>query len=259
MPTSALANSAIVDTREPLAVTAQPVFVLGAPRSGTSMMQWALRQHPELWGGPESDFLIPLLAGARQAHAYGTQRGDLHWLSRLQVDEAEFLRYVGAGVNALYTQRSGGLRWVEQTPQYTLHLGELAVAFPGALFVFMLRDGREVVNSLRNFVNPVEHAEAARIWAEFVRAGLAFGEGPHADRLIVVPYADAVTETQPTLAALQQLLGLRHSDACARFITDQAPINSSFGGRRHRIEWSDDEEAEFQTWAGELMHLLGFE
>ncbi|MCB0995702.1 MAG: sulfotransferase [Acidimicrobiales bacterium] len=242
-----------------LTITPEPIFVLGAPRSGTSMMQWALRQHPDLWGGPESDFLIPLLSGARAAHAYGTQRGDLHWLSRMGVGEAELLRYVGAGINAMYTQRSGGLRWVEQTPQYTLHLDEMSQAFPGARFVYMLRNGRDVVNSMRNFVYPVEHAEASRIWAEFVRAGIEFSEGPLGDRMIVVPYADAVQDAAPTLAALLQLLGLRHVDDCARFITDKAPINSSFQGGERRIEWSEDEEYQFDTWAGDTMRLLGFE
>src|SRR3954469_7285830 len=37
-----------------------PVFIIGAPRSGTSILVWALAQHPRLWGGPESNLLYHL-------------------------------------------------------------------------------------------------------------------------------------------------------------------------------------------------------
>ncbi len=244
-------------TQDHLPITAEPIFVLGAPRSGTSMIQWALRQHPDLWGGPESDFFIPLFEGTRQAHSHGTERGRLHWLSRLEVDEHELVSYVAAGVNALYTQRSGGKRWVEQTPQYTLHLDLMADAFPGAQFVYMLRSGREVVRSLRHFTNPVAHGEACRIWAAFAQAGLDFAEGPRGDRMKVVRYADAVERTPATLSDLLTALGLPSDDACSRFITEGDRINSSFDGDKVERPWSALEERQFKGRCGELMERLG--
>ena len=42
------------------ALCPDPVFILGAPRSGTSILVWALAQHPEFWGSAESNMLYHL-------------------------------------------------------------------------------------------------------------------------------------------------------------------------------------------------------
>lgn len=245
-----------------LAITPEPVFVLGAPRSGTSMMQWALRQHPALWGGPESDFMIPLIEALREIHAFGSTRERLHWLSGQDVDVAEFLRFMGLGLNALYTDRSQGLRWVEQTPQYTLHIPEILQLLPGSRFVMMVRDGRDVVASLRNFVNPVEHDEACRIWERFVTVGLDSADR-YPDRVHVVRYDAAVGDTVASMAGIFEFLDLETSDASAAWITDRGPINSSFADRDKGAprwsDWSMSDRVRFAEIAGPALIRAGFE
>lgn len=243
-----------------------PVFVLGAPRSGTSMMQWALRSHPNLWGGQESDFLIPLSEAMPGVHNFGSQRDKLHWLSGQQVDLQEFYRHVGVGINSLYMSRSGGLRWVEQTPQYTLHLEEMKQFFPGAQFLFMLRDGRSVVASLRKFVNPVEHVEACRIWHRFVSAGRAFAESPNGDSLRFVSYDGAVNNTEAELRRLYDFIGEAYEPASADFIRSSQPINSSFADEKSNEKtesrwaaWPQQEREQFHEIAGDLLIGFGFE
>lgn len=244
----------------------RPVFVLGAPRSGTSMMQWALREHPQLWGSEESDFLIALISGADEAHRKGTERGDLHWLSSQQVSRDEFLRHIGYGVNALYTQRSGGLIWVEQTPQYTLHLDDLHCMFPSARFVFMMRDGRSVVHSLRHFVNPVEHERACHMWRTFTEAALRFAESPAGETLHIARYEQVVRDTRQQLKELFDFLDLEYEPASAAFISDRGPINSSFAGETGLAKtaprwhvWTPDERRFFHEVAGDLLIRLGYE
>jgi hypothetical protein len=243
-----------------------PIFVVGAPRSGTSMMQWAFRQHPALWGGPESDFLAPLHQRVLELHAFGSQRGKLHWLSGMGVTSAELLRYVGRGINELYTARAGGRRWVEQTPQYALHMEDMLALFPGARFVYMQRDGRQVVHSLRNFVHPVEHEEATRIWAHFTRAGLEFGRGEHSDRIYVARYEKVVADTEAELRKIYEFVGEAFHPDSVEFIRSKTPINSSFasesGGDKLAPRWHGWTEAErryFASEAGALLVELGYE
>ena len=75
------------------------------------------------------------------------------WLTHQQVDRAELLRNLGLGVNALYTSRSGDKRWLDHTPTNTLAIDLLGELFPGAVFLHMLRDGRQVVSSMVNFLS----------------------------------------------------------------------------------------------------------
>lgn len=257
---------------DPLAIqagqptTPDPVFVLGAPRSGTSMMAHALGQHPDLWTGEESDFLAPLLREARKAWEGGRVRGDLHWLAAGGVSWDEFAAWLGLGLNGLYTSRADGRRWVEQTPQYTFVLPLLAATFPGARFVYMLRDGRSVVHSLRHFVRPVEHERASRLWARHVREGLAFQQSDAGDRLYVARYAEVVGDTQAELERIQRFLDLDPVPGPAAFISDRGPINSSFTGesskdkaRTRWADWTTAEREQFHAAAGDLLVELGFE
>lgn len=247
-------------------ITERPVFVLGAPRSGTSMMQWALRQHPNLWGGQESDFLVPLVRELRDVWEFGRTRGRLHWISGQGVEWDEFVRHIGYGVNALYTERSGGLRWVEQTPQYTLHLEEMASLFPGAQFLVMVRDGRQVVESLRHFVNPVEFDDACRIWRRFNEAARDYRESAPPGRIHFVSYESAVLDTEAEMGRLFEFIGEPYAQASVDRITSRAPMNSSFvgEGKEQKLAprwtgWTVGERRRFVELAGDLLVALGYE
>lgn len=244
-----------------------PIFVVGAPRSGTSMMQWSLRQHPDLWGGQESDFFVPLIEGARAAYGFGTVRGDLHWLSGQHVSWEEFVGRVGDGMNALYVSRSGGKRWVEQSPIYTLHLDTMVQMFPGARFIYMLRDGRSVVHSLRNFVHPMSHDEAIATWIAYTEAALAFADSADGSAMLTVRYEDVVSDTEAELRSIYAFLDVPFAAASVDFITSRRPINSSFADEsssRAKLgpRWSSWTAAECESFAGSAGSLtiaLGYE
>ncbi len=249
-----------------LSVCDRPIFVLGAPRSGTSMMQFALRQHPNLWGGQESDFLIPLLRSLRDVWEFGRRRGRLHWISGQSVGWREFLRHVGVGINSLYTNRAAGKRWVEQTPQYTLHLDDMTFLFPGAQFLVMVRDGRQVVESLMRFVNPVGFEEACRLWATFNAAAMEFARGPSGNSLHFVSYERAVADTKTELVSLFEFIGEPFAQASVDHIVQKAPINSSFKGETGTAKltarwrsWPTERRERFHELAGAVLIELGYE
>jgi hypothetical protein len=244
----------------------KPVFVLGPPRSGTSMMQWALRQHPNLWGGPESDFLDLLVERLRAVWEFGSTRDRYHWLSGQSVGWAEFVEHIGIGVNSLFSSRSGGLRWVEQTPRYTRQLDEIITLFPRAQFLFMIRDGRQVVESLRNFVEPMTHGDACVVWRDSIEAGLRFSRSDRADQLCFVSYDDVVQHTEIELRRVMEVLGEPFEPAMVDFIRSRKPINSSFedGGNAPSIEprwleWSRADRQTFVEVTGDLLIEMGFE
>ncbi len=230
------------------------------------MMQWALCQNPGLWGGPESDFLVPLHRAIAEVHEFGTSRGDFHWLSQKNVELREFARFIGLGVNALYCERSGGKRWVEQTPQYTLHMHTMLEFFPDARFVYMLRDGRQVVESLRNFVNPMKHDEACATWAQSVAAARKFCDGPDGGKLVTVRYEAVITDTAAELAKAFKFLGEAPAQSGVDFIRNAKPINSSFPAEVSRDkltprwhDWTQEQRRVFEDVAGEPFVEAGYE
>ena len=136
-----------------LEVCPNPIFIIGAPRSGTSVLGWALAQHGSLWTSRELDLLFNLYGKNHLWDAYrdATARPEGNWLFEHGVARPELFAYLGLGINALFTAKSGGKRWVEQTPVNTFLADVLFDMFPGARFIHMLRDGRDVVHSMMNF------------------------------------------------------------------------------------------------------------
>src|SRR5436190_18405280 len=86
-----------------------PIFIIGSPRSGTSILAWALAQHPAFCTFDESDVLWNLFHRnhAEKAYDAAAARPDgKDWLTRNHVSREEFLAYLGFGINALVTSRS---------------------------------------------------------------------------------------------------------------------------------------------------------
>lgn len=254
-----------------------PVFIVGCPRSGTSALSWALAQHPDMWVSAESDF-IQLLFGyghMQKAYRVAHDRPDEGWLAKNEVGYPEFCANLGLGVDALFRSRSGGARWIDSSPGYTLMMGELALMFPDARFVHLVRDGRAVVNSMISSGFDIDWARdferACFTWAHYVRKGIEF-EKIWADRAFRVPHGDLIDDPQQTCSDILRFLGEEHDEAPARFLME-GRINSSYDNaapgdiravkNTHRlkespwVKWDVTRQATFARVAGDAMRLAG--
>ena len=118
--------------------SSRPVFIVGMPRSGTTLVEQILASHPEVHGAGEL-IRIPNLAqrllGAGDAPlpaaAAALEREDVEAAAR------DYLDYVGA--------RSGGAaRTTDKLPENYHHLGLIAAMFPNARIVHVGRDPMDV-------------------------------------------------------------------------------------------------------------------
>lgn len=254
------------------------VFVIGCPRSGTSVISWAIAQHPDFWTSHESDFLVYLLRNARLRIAYQSNynRGDGGWLQANAVSYAEFAASLGLGVDRLFLSRSGGRRWIDQTPGHTLIAHELAIMFPNARFVHIIRDGRAVVRSMLRSEFPVSWAsafdEACLTWSHYVRVGAQFARS-HADRCIEIRQEDLPRDPQGVMSRVFTFLDAHDWRPASEFL-QQGRINSSFESTTLRdsaapvadswrseppLAWTPEMCARFAEIAGPMMRELGYE
>ncbi|MBI4259822.1 MAG: sulfotransferase [Actinobacteria bacterium] len=205
-----------------------PVFVVGCPRSGTTLLQAMLSSHPDLAIPPESHF-IPSLWRVRARYA----RGGGVDAERLARDAMSTLRFrewdlpeeaVLAGVADLrdpsfeeavaaiflaYARARGKSRWGDKTPGYSLDLPLLAEALPSARFVHLIRDGRDVAPSLLEMPwGPRSLAEAAFVWRYRVRRGRAGGRAAGPERYREVRYEALVEDPGAVLAGVSSFVGL---------------------------------------------------
>jgi Sulfotransferase family len=143
----------------------QRIFLVGCPRSGTTLLQSFLAAHPDLISFPESHFFIHLLSKRKpyqQKLKIASPRAKLRFQQFLQeIDRADLERYLPkyalftpqyarAFVKILDTlaQEQSKSIWIEKTPDHVLFIDEIEKLVNGAKFIHIVRNATDVVASL---------------------------------------------------------------------------------------------------------------
>ncbi len=119
--------------------TERPVFVVGMPRSGTTLVEQILASHPRVFGAGELQLArnaFKNLPGATQRRGYPYQC--VEYLDRDAVDSL-----ARQHLDALAERNATADRVVDKMPENTLYLGLLAILFPQAKFIHCRRDLRD--------------------------------------------------------------------------------------------------------------------
>jgi len=242
-----------------------PVFIIGSPRSGTSVLHWALCSHEMLWGSEESELLLPFTRHLEAVYHKARQFNGRNWLEAQQVDMDAFFAHLGKGIDALYASRAGGRHWVEQTPSNTWALPEIYRMLPNARFLFIHRDGRQVVESMTSMWR-WRFIKAVKTWQNANLLALRF-ERNHPEATLRIAYENLVKHPELELRRVWQFLGLNECRESTRFIIDHDPINASPHHRdqdrlqklepRYR-QWSWLRRLLFRKIAAEQMISLGY-
>lgn len=162
-----------------------PFFIVGVARSGTTLLRWMLEEHPNLAIPIESHWIVDL-AGFRtdwnrdrQAQVVASLLNDpkyrRSWMSEaalqaLAVEPLPSYAHLVEAVFGLYAAARGKPRWGDKTPWYVEHIGLLHELFPAAVFLHLIRDGREVAASLLEMGERPSAAIAAAYWCKAVRS-----------------------------------------------------------------------------------------
>lgn len=107
----------------------------------------------------------------------------------------------------IWAARAGKPRWGDKTPTYVTEMVRVQAVLPEARFVHLIRDGRDVVLSLRGVgLLPGGPAELARAWKRSVRRARRQAASLHG--YLEVRYEELVRSPEPTLRRVCELLEL---------------------------------------------------
>ncbi len=161
-------------------------FVVGVPRSGTTLLRLMLDAHSLMAIPPETHFIPKLIRlvekskGDARAEAIELVTNHRRWpdyeldpddyASRLPTDgQLDATTAVRAFYDA-YAASESKPRWGEKTPQYLRMMGRIQRALPEARFVHIIRDGRDVAVSLLSVEwGPTSVEHAAEHWVDEIR------------------------------------------------------------------------------------------
>jgi hypothetical protein len=194
-------------------------FIVGSPRSGTTMLRLMLDAHPALAIPPETGFVAFIAESGTDAWPTWKRfwktvtqypdRPSATWPD-FHLAKADFRAALEAlkpfdpaeGLRAfyrLYAARFDKRRVGDETPSYARHLTAIESPLPEARFIHLVRDGRDAAVSLRNlwFSPGATMTEQAAFWRDNVLA--AREQGARVRHYREVRYEALVTEPERVL------------------------------------------------------------
>jgi omega-hydroxy-beta-dihydromenaquinone-9 sulfotransferase len=222
---------------------ASPIFVVGASRSGTTLLARMLGRHPDVAYLRESQFFDDLYPVGRLGDTIPSKTAErLAWDIAARaaiepIDRAQFLAdspslFTSSTLTAAETYartmtwlaaRVSKRVFIEQTPRNVYYLYELQHHFPDALFLCLVRDPRGVVASQKRRwrqrslgAHKISPWETVRLWANYHpytacrlwnKAADCILECGDSRRIALIRYEDLVVTPEETLAPILERAG----------------------------------------------------
>ncbi|OYX69108.1 MAG: pilus assembly protein [Rhizobiales bacterium 32-66-11] len=141
----------IVPRAKPVESGPRPLFILGFPRSGTTMVEQTLSAHPKVCAGDELTFvhdianLMPRMLNSPLA--YPEALADL-WMGDQREGLDNLRDYYLQRVRQLGIMEPGATRFTDKMPLNETHMGLIALMFPDAPLIHVLRHPLDIVLSV---------------------------------------------------------------------------------------------------------------
>lgn len=222
---------AVISARTPEAIASasatgsdseRPVFVLGMPRSGTSLVEQIIASHPAAHGAGEIDFWQTVVR--RNAADFWKSLPGEPERRKLARDYLEIL--TGHSANAL--------RVVDKTPINANYLGIIHTTFPKAPIIFVQRDPIDTCLSCYFQQFPpalnwsMDLGDLAHYYRESQRVAAHWHRVLPPGTVLDVPYEELVSDQEKWTRRIIEFIGLSWDDRCVDFHkTTRAVITAS--------------------------------
>jgi hypothetical protein len=273
------------------------VFVVGCPRSGTTLLQRMLDAHPMLTVSNDTHFipraldkvktdtnlsltpeLVDFVRHYKRFRRLGISDAAVDLAAQQSSTYPEF-------VSALYAARaqaSGKLLAGEKTPDYVRRIPVLHRLFPSARFIHIIRDGRDVALSTLQWAHEKKGPGRYALWQDYplavcalwwawqVNSGREEGAALGAGVYLEVRYEDLVANPEENMARITHFLNLPYAQEMVAFHAGKtrkaeglsaksAWLPVTGGLRAWDVEMAPEDQALFQTLAGNLLDALEYE
>ena len=269
-----------------------PFFIIGAQRSGTTLLRLLLNAHPEVAIPEEGTFWMPLLRKRqrdisrrlcgwelkrcieyiernRQFQLWGIEPGEVS--GRILKKDQTTLSELMHALYGVYARKYHKRLWGDKTPSFFRMISVLRGLFPEARFIHIIRDGRDVYLSVRqNDPSKGNIAVTALEWSYKVskaKKELSFVDQNH---VLELKYEDLTNETADELKKICSFLQLDYEPNMLNFWrTSRDFLGSSHSQliskpitrisvNRWQRELTSKELNCFETIAGSMLDSLGY-
>ncbi len=200
--------------------SSKPVFVVGMPRSGTTLAEQILASHPSVFGAGEMDFWYAFT----RTHEAEVREELLDPAKRKKLAN-DYLR--------LLESRGDAARVVDKTTVNSDYIGIIYSVFPNTRFIYLQRDPIDTCLScyFQHFGTALSFTMDLSDLAHYYKAHRKlFSHWQSvlpADRILVVPYEQLVQQPEEWVRKMLDFLGLDWYDRCLSFQDTQRIVTTA--------------------------------
>ena len=238
-----------------------PFFILGNPRSGSTLFRLMLHHHPEmvvppecgfiewwyekfgnwteddLWNGKVEEFVRDL----SKSKKIETWNLDYEWLlSSIKNNQPHTYASLCQIVYLVYAYQKGKenvKRWGDKNNYFIHHLEKLNTIFPKAQYILIVRDGRDVacsyldVNKLQTSsvykpVLPSSIKDISKEWNNNHKVILSFFKRLNQTKSLIVRYEDLVRQTENVLREVCAFLRIDYSSKMLNYFGKNEDVDA---------------------------------
>ena len=250
----------------PTARLVEPIFLVGSPRSGTTLTVNLFGTHPDVANWSEGGRLWDPIH-------YHDPEAEHHWTAE-QATPGQIRRL--HRWCEWYRQSHGKARFVNKHPRNSMRIAYLRRAFPDARFIHVIRDGRAVVSSILAQIGRRERRQKRPMggfakppgWRALMRDDLAEQTALQWQAIVrhvreqgrtlgpaytEVRYEALCATPRPIYRELFRFAGLRNEDDALAGIPEKLEESESW-----RTRLAPEQLATIEKAAGELLRELGY-
>jgi tetratricopeptide (TPR) repeat protein len=239
-----------------------PVFIVGLPRAGSTLIEQILASHSRIEGTMELPDIPQMVM--REARDAGGARGD--WPSVLAAMAPERLAELGAEYleRTRVQRKTGRPLFIDKLPNNWAYLGMIALILPGARFIDARRHPLDccVSNFRQHFARgqafsyDLEHV--GRYYADYVRA-MAHYDRVMPGRVHRVIHERLLDDPEGEVRRLLAYLDLPFEEGCLQFHANSRAVRTASSEQVRRPINRDGvgQWRAFEQWLDPLMDVLG--
>ena len=201
---------------------ARPLFLIGAPRSGTTILSNLLNAHAEVLLTNETAVFLQLDAViekrglcARAGVPFGRAYRDL-WAGNLRERSKRLIESYYERI-AAHESRGNIKYWGEKHPHLYTCLHYVSELYPDAIYIYAVRDPRDVACSMAQ-MNGVAVGRAVENCLRFIDSYESFVASLAPGRVKVVRYENLVADYESVLSDTLRVLGLNLDEASKEYL-----------------------------------------
>ena len=240
----------------------EPIFIVGMPRTGTTLMDRIISSHPDVFSAGELHnfhMAVQAASGSKMPFLFdpeiATRVRDIDW-RRLGAD------YLSSTRPATANQP----RFIDKMPHNFLNVGFIARALPNAKIICLRRDPLDTcLSNFRNFFEgdssyyeySFDLLDTGRYYVLFDRL-MAHWQKVFPGRILEMPYETLVSSQEASIRRLVDFCGLTWNDACLHSENNPAPVNTpnAWQVRAPIYQTSLQRWKKYEPHLGELKDLL---